>query len=156
MGLFGPRSAPLRTRIGSVTGSDGDGAGGQVWSSVFQIMVAVVYAVSAFGLIAKLRSAKWYKRFHIYSSVFAWAVLFFPAANLVNPIPGRWYQHLFNIICTSFFRSKYFLFLISQQWQSMTSRRPNTNQKTFTSLILYQWLNQDNYFSLFSASSCDR
>ncbi len=56
--VYGMAFSTLLLIIGSVTGSDGDGAGGKVWSRVFQIMVAVVYAVSAFGLIAKLRSAK--------------------------------------------------------------------------------------------------
>jgi hypothetical protein len=55
--IYGMAFSTLLLIIGSVTGSDGDGAGGKVWSRVFQIMVAVVYAVSAFGLIAKLRSS---------------------------------------------------------------------------------------------------
>ena len=56
--IYGMAFSTLLLIIGSVTGSDGDGAGGKVWSRVFQIMVAVVYAVSAFGLIAKLRASR--------------------------------------------------------------------------------------------------
>ena len=56
--VYGMAFSTLLLIIGSVTGSDGDGAGGKVWSRVFQIMIAVVYAVSAFALIAKLRSSR--------------------------------------------------------------------------------------------------
>lgn len=54
--VFGMAFSTFLLIIGSVTGSDGDGAGGKVWSRVIQIMIAVVYAVSAFGLIAKFRT----------------------------------------------------------------------------------------------------
>ncbi|GJM29936.1 MAG: hypothetical protein DHS20C17_25710 [Cyclobacteriaceae bacterium] len=55
--VFGMAFSTFLLIIGSVTGSDGDGAGGKVWSRVIQIMIAVVYAVSAFGLIAKFKSS---------------------------------------------------------------------------------------------------
>jgi hypothetical protein len=45
--------------ICSVTGSDGDGgAVSKVWSRVIQIMIAVIYFVSAFGLIEKLKPSR--------------------------------------------------------------------------------------------------
>ncbi len=54
--LYGMAFSTFLLIIGSVTGSDGDGAGGKVWSRVIQIIIAVVYTVSAFGLIAKFRT----------------------------------------------------------------------------------------------------
>jgi hypothetical protein len=54
--VFGMAFSTFLLIICSVTASDSDGAGGKVWSRVLQIMVAVIYVVSAFGLIGKLKS----------------------------------------------------------------------------------------------------
>ena len=56
--VYGMAFSTFLLVIGSVTASDSDGAGGKVWSRVWQIMIAVVYVVSAFGLITKLKSSR--------------------------------------------------------------------------------------------------
>ncbi len=56
--VYGMAFSTFLLIICSVTGSDGDGAGGKVWSRVWQIMVAVIYVVSAFGLIEKLKPSR--------------------------------------------------------------------------------------------------
>ena len=56
--VYGMAFSTFLLIICSVTSSDSEGAGGAVWSRVLQIMVAVVYVVSAFGLISKLRTGR--------------------------------------------------------------------------------------------------
>ena len=56
--VYGMAFSTFLLVIGSVTASDSDGAGGKVWSRVWQIMIAVVYVVSAFGLIAKFKRSQ--------------------------------------------------------------------------------------------------
>ena len=56
--VFGMAFSTFLLIICSVTASDSDGAGGKVTSRVLQIMVAVIYVVSAFGLIGKLKSKR--------------------------------------------------------------------------------------------------
>lgn len=54
--VYGMAFSTFLLIIGSVTGSSGEDAGGKVWWRVLQIMIAVIYVVSAFGLIEKLKS----------------------------------------------------------------------------------------------------
>ncbi len=56
--VYGMAFSTFLLVICSVTGSDSDGAGGKVWSRVWQIMVAVIYVVSAFGFIDKLKASR--------------------------------------------------------------------------------------------------
>jgi len=53
--VYGMAFSTFLLIIGSATGSGNEGAGDKVWSRVIQIMIAVVYTVSAFGLIAKFK-----------------------------------------------------------------------------------------------------
>jgi hypothetical protein len=53
--VYGMAFSTFLLIIGSVTGSSGEDAGGKVGWRVLQIMIAVIYAVSAFGLIEKLK-----------------------------------------------------------------------------------------------------
>jgi hypothetical protein len=56
--IYGMAFSTFLLIICSVTAGDSDGAGSKVWSRVWQIMVAVVYAVSAFGLIEKYKASR--------------------------------------------------------------------------------------------------
>ena len=56
--VYGMAFSTFLLVIGSVTASDSDGAGDKVWSRVWQIMIAVVYVVFAFGLIAKFKRSQ--------------------------------------------------------------------------------------------------
>ena len=56
--VYGMAFSTFLLIIGSATGSGSEGAGDKVWSRVIQIMIAVVYTVSAFGLIAKFKSGR--------------------------------------------------------------------------------------------------
>jgi len=57
--VYGMAFSTFLLIICSVTGSDGDGgAVSKVWSRVIQIMIAVIYFVTAFGLIEKLKPSR--------------------------------------------------------------------------------------------------
>lgn len=53
--VYGMAFSTFLLIIGSVTGSSGEDAGGKVWWRVLQITIAVIYVVSAFCLIEKLK-----------------------------------------------------------------------------------------------------
>jgi len=56
--LYGMAYSTFLLIICSVTASGSGDAGSKVWTRVFQIMIAVIYVVSAFGLIEKFKKAQ--------------------------------------------------------------------------------------------------
>ena len=55
--LFGMAFSTMLLLLGSTTSGEGE-AGSAAWSRIFQIMVAVVYVVTAFGILRRWRTAR--------------------------------------------------------------------------------------------------